>query len=156
MAKRRFDWVKLGLGAAVIVGIVLIGFGFSRARTGDDAAVKITDDAIELVAPQQGDLVLRQSPITLDLATGYRGVLVIDGQEIPTTDLVAVDPSTGQPTVAFDAQFDSSLNTVTFQPRTGATVEEFEAGDHTVTAIYWKLDESRARARSFTWTFRVS
>ena len=94
---------------------------------------------------------------TLELASGYRGVLVIDGQEIPTTDLVAVDPNTGgQPSLAFDALFDASLNTVTFQPRTGATIEEFEAGDHTVTAIYWKLDETRDQSRSFTWTFRVS
>lgn len=157
VAKRRFDWTRLAIGVGMIVALVIIGVGFSLARTGDDAAVKITDDAVERVFPQQGDLVLRQSEVGVDLVTGYRGVLVVDGREIPTYDLVATDPLRGeQPFAGFDARFDPAQNTVTFAPRPGATIEEFEAGDHTVTAIFWKLDDSRDNARSVTWRFRVS
>jgi hypothetical protein len=52
--------------------------------------------------------------------------------------------------------FDLAQNTVTFTPREGAAIEAFEAGDHRVTAVFWKLSESRAQSRSFTWQFKVS
>jgi hypothetical protein len=155
--RRRFDWALLGIGAGIIVALVVIGVGFSLARTGDDVAPPITDEAVERVFPRQGDLVLRQSEVGVDLAAGYRGVLIVDGQEVPTFDLVAADPLAGdEPFTGFDARFDPAQNTVTFAPREGATIEAFEAGDHTVTAVFWKLDESRAQARSVTWRFRVS
>ena len=98
--------------------------------------------------PQHGDLVLRQSQVGVDLAPGYRGVLIIDGQELPTTDLVAVDPATGaQPALALDAQFDPAQNTVLFTPREGATIESSTPGEHHgATAVYWKLDEAETLA----------
>jgi hypothetical protein len=52
--------------------------------------------------------------------------------------------------------FDLSQNTILFLPRQGATIEEFAPGDHQMTVVYWKLDESRDDARTFTWNFKVS
>ena len=45
--------------------------------------------------------------------------------------------------------------TLTFVPTEGAPIEEFEQGSHTVTVIYWKILESRAKSLSYTWTFSV-
>jgi len=158
MARRRIDGPKLAISLGVVVAIALFVVGFSMARTGDEATPLITDPAVERVIPQQGALVLRQSQVGIDLAPGYRGVLVIDGQELPTSDLVAVDPAAGGtvPAVPPGAQFDPAQNTVVFTPREGALIEEFSPGPHTATAVFWKLDQSREQARSFTWHFKVS
>ena len=158
MARRRIDGPKLAISLGLVVAVALLVIGIRAARTGNDATPLITDPAVERVIPEQGALVLRQSQVGIDLASGYRGVLVIDGQELPTSDLVAVDPVAGGtvPPVANGAQFDPAQNTVVFTPREGAAIEQFSPGPHTVTAIYWKLDQSRDQARSFTWHFKVS
>src|SRR5713226_8876079 len=85
---RALDVRRLGLSLVVAGALALIVFGFASAQTGDDA-VEITDPAIERVLPLPGALVLRQSQVGADLASGYRGVLIIDGQEIPTQDAQA-------------------------------------------------------------------
>jgi len=43
-----------------------------------------------------------------------------------------------------------------FTPREGALIKQFTPGPHTVTAVFWQLDQSREQARSFTWHFTVS
>jgi hypothetical protein len=158
MAKPRIDWSKLAIAAVATLAIGLILAGFAVARTGDERAPKITDVAVEQVFPQDGDLVLRQSQVGVDLAPGYRGVLIIDGKELPTTDLVAVDPAAGaQPApVVVDAQFDPAQNTVLFTPREGAVIESFAPGDHGATAVFWREGEPRSQSRSFSWQFKVS
>jgi hypothetical protein len=156
MALPRIDLRRLGIAAIVAAALALIVYGFASAQTGDQA-VEITDPAIERVLPNPGALVLRQSQVGADLASGYRGVLIIDGQEIPTTDAQAPGgPSNGDPTTNIDAVFDLSQNTILFVPRQGATIEQFTPGDHQITVVYWKLDESRDDAKTFTWNFKVS
>jgi hypothetical protein len=156
VAVPRIDFRRLGIAAIVAAALALIIYGFASAQTGDQA-VQISDPAIERVLPMPGALVLRQSQVGADLAPGYRGVLIIDGQEIPTTDAQApggpgnVDPSTN-----IDAVFDLAQNTVLFVPRQGATIEQFAPGDHHITVVYWKLDETRDDAKTFTWGFKVS
>jgi hypothetical protein len=157
MAKPRIDWSKLAIAAVATLAIGLILAGFAVAQTGDDRAPKITDVAVEQVFPQDGDLVLRQSQVGVDLAPGYRGVLIIDGQELPTTDLVAIDPATGaQPAPVVDAQYDPAQNTVLFTPREGAAIESFAPGDHGATAVFWREGDQRSQGRSFSWRFKVS
>jgi hypothetical protein len=151
---RRVDRSLLVMSLLIAGGLVLIVLAFSTAVTGDKA-VGITDSAVEAVYPQPGALVLRQSEIRADLAPGYRGVLIVDGQEIPTFDLVATD-GTASSGATFDAVFDPAQNTVSFTPRSGATIEVLSPGRHTATAVFWKLDESRDSARSMTWNFSVS
>jgi hypothetical protein len=151
---RRLDKQRLILSAVLAVALGLILYGVLSAETGE-RAVRITDAAIEGVFPKPGDIVLRQSEVRVDLASGYRGILVIDGQEIPTFDLVATDGGASSG-AQFDAVFDPALNTVSFTPKVGATIEAFAPDRHTVTAVYWKESEGRDAARQFTWTFRVS
>jgi hypothetical protein len=144
-------------GASVLIAgaLALIVYGFASAQTGDQA-VQISDPAIERVLPMPGALVLRQSQVGADLAPGYRGVLIIDGQEIPTQDAQATGNASSDATVNYDAVFDLAQNTVLFLPRQGATIEQFAPGDHQATIVYWKLEESRDEAKTFSWKFKVS
>ena len=43
--------------------------------------------------------------------------------------------------------------TLTFTPGDEQAVENFDAGRHTVTVIYWKILEGPGAARSYTWSF---
>jgi hypothetical protein len=151
---RKIDRTRVVLSLLVAVALVMIVYGFASADTGD-SAVQITDPGVESVYPKPGAIVLRQSEIGADLATGYRGVLIVDGQEIPTFDLVATD-GTASSGATFDAVFDPAQNTVSFTPKKGATIEALSPDRHTVTVVFWKMDESRDTARSITWSFKVS
>jgi hypothetical protein len=153
MVKRRIDGRRLGLSMVVAAALAFIIYGFSLAERGGNAST-ITDPAVERVVPPPGSLVLRQSTIIVDLEPGYRGVLFVNGQEIPTFDLVGGDSNTTG--AVFDAVFDPAQNTISFTPRTGATVEELPAGENRITAVFWKMSESRESARSASWTIRVS
>jgi hypothetical protein len=151
----RLDGRRLLASLVVAVALALIIFGFASAQTGDQA-VEITDPGIERVLPLPGALVLRQSQVGADLAPGYRGILIIDGQEIPTQDAQATGDGNNDVSVNLDAVFDLAQNTVLFLPRQGATIEQFAPGDHQMTVLYWKLDETRQQAKRFDWKFKVS
>jgi hypothetical protein len=155
VARRLLDVRRLGVSLVIAAALALIVYGFASAQTGDQA-VEITDPAIERVLPPPGALVLRQSQIGADLAAGYRGVLIIDGQEIPTQDAQAPGVANNDVAVNYDAVFDLAQNTVLFLPRQGATIEQFAPGDHQATVVYWKIDETRDQAKTFSWTFKVS
>jgi hypothetical protein len=154
VARRVFDIRRLGISLVIAGALALIVYGFASAQTGD--ADVVVPPGIERVLPMPGALVLRQSQVGADLAAGYRGVLIIDGQEIPTQDAQAPGGANNDPTVNYDAVFDLAQNTVLFLPRQGATIEEFAPGEHQVTVVYWRLDESRDDAQSFSWKFNVS
>jgi hypothetical protein len=44
---------------------------------------------------------------------------------------------------------------LTFTPGVAAPITEFVDGEHTVEVVYWRVEDGRQRARSFTWTFNV-
>jgi hypothetical protein len=154
VANRPLDLRRLGASLLIAGALALIIYGFASAETGDQA-VEINDPAIERVIPAPGSLVLRQSQVGADLAPGYRGVLVIDGNELPTED---VQTAGGNPNAGpiSGAQFDPALNTVLYLPREGAVLPDFAPGEHHITVVYWKMDETRDQARQFDWTFKVS
>src|SRR5215218_4148221 len=155
VARHLLDVRRLGVSVLIAAALALIIYGVASAETGDDA-VEITDPAIERVLPMPNALVLRQSQVGADLAPGYRGVLIIDGQEIPTQDAQAPGTANSDATVNYDAVFDLAQNTVLFLPREGATIEQFAPGDHQTTVVYWKIDETRDQAKTFAWKFKVS
>jgi len=135
----RIDRRRLTLAALVALAFTIIGYGLSRAQTGDDNA-QLTDPALEQQVPAPGSLVLRQSQVGVDLAPEYTGYLVIDGIRIPE-DQYYREPA---------------LNQVFFTPGEGSDIEEFEPGAHTITAVFWKIPEGEAAARRVTWRFNVS
>lgn len=94
---------------------------------------------IEQVLPSPNSVARPLETVTAELQNEYTGVLQIDGQEIPLDQLNVI----------------AGQGIVSFRPGEGKDIEEFDAGEHTVTVVYWKEIESRENTLSYTWSFRV-
>lgn len=154
--RRRPDRTLLVVSLVIAIGLVLVGRGLLVSVTGDERSN--LPDLVESVAPVPGAVqVLSQSNVFVDLTAGHTGVVVIDGVEIETVnvdDLASIEVEPGRqvdlPPVTI---YEAGNSTLTFTPSDGAPVEEFGSGEHEVQVIYWRVDEGRQRARTFTWTF---
>ena len=158
VARVRIDLRRFLVSVGFAVGLVLVLYAFTSARTGSDAQ-GVRNPAIERLIPSPDDLVLRQSEMGIDLATGYTGELVIDGQRLITEELVASDSANpGIVERIVNVRFDPAENTLLYQPidLPGAPITELDPGSHTITARFWKLEETEADAREYTWSFRVA
>ena len=125
---------------SLIVSVALVGmvWGLSKARDTEDVKPLFTDGAVDAVVPKPGDFDVRQARIGIDLAPGYTGVLVVDGREIPEDQLERV----------------AALNQIFYRPGPGTETGALSAGRHTVTAVFWPLDRTRAEAaRTYDWAF---
>lgn len=146
---------RLMTALASAAGVMAIGYGVVSARTGPaDIRPPL---GVDRFIPRPGDLMLRQAQVGIDLSTGYRGELIIDGQNIPTYDLAPNDCSpTSQAFAGRDAVYDPGQNTLYFTPGPGSTIERFAPGDHRIVARYWRVCESPDTAQEVNWTFKVS
>lgn len=158
--RRRVDPAMAVASLVIAAFLVLIVLGFSAAVTGRDSMR--LPDAIESIDPGDGDRVLRQTRIFVDLVTGYEAVLVVNGLEIPVVridELSAADgtaPEPGEQVVLPPvAIYDPGNATIVFQPTEGAPIESLAQGPHEATVIFWRADEGRQRAQQYSWTFRV-
>lgn len=158
--KLRGDRSTLMLSCAFGLGISLIVLGLQSAQTGRDA--ERLPDAVARIDPGPGDNVLRQSQIIVKFADAYDAVLVLDDAELPVTRLDQLTaaggplPDGAQVELPPTAIYDPGNFTISFLPQDGALIEELAQGEHRATVIYWRIDQSRDKARSFTWTFTVS
>ncbi len=131
---------------AVITAVLAVAAGllvWSATLNAGDEEVALTESAVEAVTPTNGaTLVLRQSEVSADLATGWTGVLQIDGVEIPQDQL---------------RQDTGGLNLLSFAPGPGKEIEELDAGTHVATVLIWQEPaETRDDARSVSWRFTVA
>lgn len=156
--RRRIDRTLLLASLVVAVGLALVVRGVLVGITGDDRAN--LPELVEQVVPVPDAVqVLSQSNVFVDLAPDHTGVLVIDGVEIPTVAVdeigsVAIEPGQ-QVDVPAVTIYEPGNATLTFTPSADAPIEEFVDGVHEVQVIYWRIDQGRQRARSYTWTFTV-
>ncbi len=157
--RRRVDKTLLALSLVIAVGLALVVRGIAVGVTGDDRAD--LPDAIESVDPvPEAVQVLSQTSVFVDLDSGYTGVLVIDGIELPTVDIddlaeqFAAEPGQ-QIDLPATTIFEGGNATLTFIPSDEALITGFESGLHRAQVIYWRVDDGRQRPRSFTWTFTV-
>lgn len=159
--QRKFDRGLLVASFVIACGIVLIVWGFTTALTGDDGIDR--PEAIESVQPVENAIqVLQQERIIVDLQPGYEATLIIDGIELPTTVIGQsdVDPNVqAQPGQQIDlpttAVFDPGNAVISFQPVEGALIESLEQGTHEATVVFWKIEDGREQARTYTWNFEV-
>ena len=153
--RRSLDKGLLLASLVIAGGLVLIGWGLIAAVTGDEGIDR--PDAIENIFPvENATQVPQQTNVVVDLEFGYDAKLEIDGILLPSTRIGEVELEPGEqfnlpPTAVFDA----GNSRISFQPIDGAPIESFSQGRHQARVIFWKLDEGRGAARSYTWSFDV-
>jgi hypothetical protein len=156
--RRRVDKGLLALSLLIAVGLVLVVRGVAVSITGDDRAN--LPETIESVEPvPEAVQVLNQTHVFVDLVAGYTGVLVIDGFELETVNIDDVVSADAEPGTQVDLPdttvYEPGNATLSFAPNDNAPVTGFETGVHQAQVIYWKVEEGRQRARSYSWTFNV-
>ncbi len=132
---------RLLIGAMVVAALAALYAGVQATETdeNDPATVAGRRDVVEHLVPNEGDSVLRQAELGIDLAPGYEGTLLVNGVEIPTDELRLVPEQ----------------NQVFFTPGAGKVVEELRAGRNCAAAVAWRSAVGRGtRAdETFTWCF---
>ena len=123
----RARLVRLATVAVVLVAIGGFALAASRTKTGERPVLESgAPDIVELLQPPSGNQVLRQAQIGIDLAAGWTGVLIVNGTEIPESQLLR------RP----------ELNQVFFSPQEGAVIETLPAGRNCVVAEIWRVELS--------------
>ncbi len=155
--KRRKRWDRGLLIASFVIaaGTVLIVWGFFTAITGDEGVER--PEQIESISPVENAVqVLQQEGVAVDLVFGYEAVLVIDGIELVTTNTGRLEAEPGQQ-LEFPATaiFDPGNSVISFTPSEDAAITEWTEGRHQARVLYWRIEEGRDSAQSYTWTFDV-
>ena len=163
MARRRIDPKLLLASFAIAIGIVFVVFGINSSVTGREE--QHLPDAIEEIQPIRGATqVLQQDKVLVDLLPGYNEVLILNGVELPVFSLADITTQTTSPSAGGQqseyllppaAIIEPGNNTISYTPVEGGPIERFDTGLNTAKVVYWKTDEGRANARSYTWTFTV-
>jgi hypothetical protein len=109
---------------------------------GTDDVATTGDSPVERLIPPRGSEILRQEPVGVDLRSGWTGVLQVNGVEIPEDEADAADLA--------------STGVLTYTVGDDKTVERFEAGENCVTAVVWRVEDTRQDARSVSWCFNVT
>ena len=134
----------MGIVAAVVIVVVNLAIFGTLHEVRGTASQKLPG-AIVTVDPQQGENILPQASIVIDLRANYTGQLYIDRKLIPQDQLV-IDPN---------------LVELIFQPKTGHDITQFSPGSHTATIESWPSTKTIEDARaghvvsSYTWSFKV-
>lgn len=161
-ARRRVDPKLLLASLILAAGIVAVALGFRSSVTGRDE--QRLPEEIESIDPIRGAAqVLHQTRVFVDLAEGHEGELVLDGIEIPTVSLdelgsvagVTIPAPGEQISLPPVAVYEPGNATITYTPIEGGPVEQFDSGLHTATVRYWRIEDGRGAARSYTWNFYV-
>jgi len=131
-------WRWVIVAVVVIAALNLAIFGLSSSDTSPEG--RTLPSTIDSLTPPPGELIRLQDTIGADLRDDLTGVLLLDGVEIPEDQLERVVP----------------LASVTFRPGPDQDLERFEAGEHTLTVLYWEQGKPRpANPDSYSWSFRA-
>lgn len=124
------------VGLVVAIGLIVFAFGRDSGREGTAAS---GGDAVEALIPADGSSVLAQQTIGVDLAPGYTGSLTINGQEVPSDELLD----------------DRQSFRLLYQPTEDSAIT-LEAGENCATARIYEIARGPDRARLVTWCFDVT
>jgi hypothetical protein len=130
--------LRMGIMFAILaLGVALLVISANQ----DSDAVPTLPEAVESVTPTPNAIADPMTQIGVNLVDTYTGVLQFDGVEIPEDQLARI----------------VELGQVTFDPGDGREFTKFDAGQHTITVVYWHQVESRENdAHTFSWHFRVA
>jgi hypothetical protein len=130
---------RLVLGLALLAAIGLFVLAGRMMDTGSSGNVSVSGDVVERLIPADGDEALSQSPVALDLATGWGlELLVLNGTEVPEIEWDVTAP----------------LGLYEFLPADGKSVEALRTGENCATATIFRLADL-SNTRVVTWCFDV-
>ena len=146
MALRRPEHPERVAIVAVVLIVVanLAYFGTKKEVRGTVAPERPA--AILQLSPQEGEDILPERSIVVDLRAIYDGQLSIDGRLIPLDQVTITHPN---------------LFELTFEPTPGHDIHRFSPGPHTATIEYWPFAKTYEQAKAgsllgtYTWQFKV-
>ena len=130
--------MKRRIVMTLIAAVAVAGFVFAFSAPKQEATGPLPP-AVEGVFPPGGDLDLRQTTISADLAPGYTGFLLLDGVEVPRDDLQIVP----------------ALNSVTLVPLPDSDFEALQPGSHCATVVYYRIGLPETTSDRFRWCFKL-
>ncbi len=135
----RHPWRVATVSVALLLVLNLTVLLLTKADTSREQTTGLPA-AIVAIQPRNGELIRPQDTITAQLRSDLTGALVLDGQEIPVSQLVrAVGPGE-----------------ISFRPGPGKDLSQLPPGEHSVTVEYWVAAKPRpTRPATFSWSFRV-
>jgi hypothetical protein len=156
--RRRIDWGLLAACFVISAALVAIIWGVTSANTGSDGVDR--PDVIEDLAPvENAQQAFQQEQVLVDLEFGYEAVLIIDGVELEVARIgefsVSPEDAGQQVSIPPTAVFDPGNSIITFRPSDDAAITSFSEGRHQAQVVYWKIEEGRANASSYRWSFEV-
>jgi hypothetical protein len=122
---------------SVVVAVALVGLaiGFSSAQRPEERV----QPGVERIYPLPGDLDLRQVKIGAILRPGYEGALVLDGAEIPESDLYR----------------EPSLYQIELRPEPDSIFADLSPGRHCASIVFWPASVGRQAASTQQWCFNL-
>lgn len=125
--------------SSVLLAVAAGGIVYAFQASPTDRRPSCVAPNIEQVFPCAGDIDLRQDEIGVDLASGFTGVLFVDGVEIPEDQLQRIEP----------------LGQYFYTPTREGETGELRPGRHCATAEYWPIGGRRERgSQRYTWCFQ--
>lgn len=142
-APPRRDWKRIAIIVVVLlVAINLAAIGIRSTVTNSGEGGEALPESILSTNPPCGTLVLAQSEIGAQIATGYRGELALDGVPLPADE--------------YD-KLQLADNTLSWKPGPGQTFRQISPGNHFMVISYTPtLQSSRLPAGTYACQFKVS
>ena len=131
----RWLWYVAG-GLALVIAVCV---AILATQSASPNSANLDDGVVEQLIPADGDKILQQEPVGIDLAAGYDGTLAVNGVPIPDDQLQRVP----------------QLNLVQFQPGPGKEIEQFPPGQNCVVATFWRSETGPGQSTSRAWCFTV-
>jgi hypothetical protein len=126
---------------SLLLAVATIGFVWAFVTSPNHPVkVLVSDAAVKAFFPRQGDQVLRQETIFIELDPAYE-----------LTDL-SIAPE-GAPPRSVAAAHIPGLNRYSFTPGPGKDIEALPGGLIRVTASFRPIGDSGERGRTYTWSF---
>lgn len=124
--------------ALTLLGFALMGVIIAMVVLAPTGRPAVVPDAIEDFSPNHGDTVQRQVHVSVDMKNGYEITLIVDGVEIPASQL----------------QFTEATSITIWRPTDDNGAISWPAGIHSISVTYDRI-VGTADTGEFAWTFTV-
>lgn len=122
----------------LVLGVAFIGVVAAAILLAPEGSPRPLPDTVDRISPGDGELVFAQPEVVLDLAPGYRAVIVVDGIAVPEEQVTWTE----------------ATGLHVFRPGPGKVIEAWTPGLHLVEAV-WDGTPGHPDPGNVSWAFRV-